>query len=178
MELKYKNMNFIIGQLYGMDFENCYHDMVIVYKDNGIEEQYEYVGYFWGSNIDEETTKIYAIETIDKWLEEKNNYEKTLYDLFVAQESFILEIEIDKEHHLFIENLNQYGCCQAYEEFNKQLLTNEILVEVTEYVKENKGYEFVLNIIDNNYGVDLNTKVKDLVEIAKNLIKGVNKNGK
>ena len=179
MELKYKNMNFIVGQLYGMDFENCYHDMVIVYKDNGVEEQYEHVGYFWGSNIDEETTKIYAIETIEKWLEEKNNYEKTLYDLFVEQESFILEIEIDKEHRLFIENLDQFGGCKAYyEEFNKQLLTNEILVEVTEYVEEYGGYELLFNVVDNNYGVDLSTKVNDLVEIAKNLIKGVNKYGK
>ena len=88
MELKYKNMNFIVGQLFGMDFENCYHDMVIVYKDNGVEEQYEYVGYFWGSNIDKETTKEYTIETIEKWLEQKQ-LNKTLYDLFVEKESFV-----------------------------------------------------------------------------------------
>lgn len=175
MELKYKNMNFIVGQLYGMDFEKCYHDMVIVYKDNGVEEQYEHVGYFWGSNIDEETTKKYAIETIDKWLEEQQ-LNKSLYDLFVEKESFIVEIKIDKTHNLFIENLSQYGFGQI-DDYEITLLTNNILVEITELCDFGE-FEFLSNIKDNNYYVDLNTKVKDLVEIAKDLIKGENKNGK
>ena len=171
MELKYKNMTFIVGQLYGMDFEKCYHDMVIVYKDNGVEEQYEYVGYFWGSNIDEKTTKKYAIETIDKWLEEQQ-LNKTLYDLFVENESFTFTIRIDDNHYLFVENLDKYGGGNSYD-YDITLLTNNILAEIMEYVDELEDYDFLCNIVDNNYFVDLNTKVSDLIEIAKHLIKGV-----
>ena len=168
MELKYKNMNFIVGQLFGMDFEKSYYDMVIVYKDNGVEEQYEYVGYFWGSTINEETTKEYAIETIEKWLEQKQ-LNKTLYDLFVEKESFVVEIKVDEKHYLFVENLDKYGGSKSYD-YDIKLLSNNILVEIMEYVDDIEEYDYLCNVEDNKYYVDLNTKVCDLIDIVENLI--------
>jgi hypothetical protein len=78
--------------------------------------------------------------------------------LFVADQTYIIEVPIDEEYHLFIEGLDENGCTNTGEEFNIDNIKN-FCIEVID------GDGEIVDEIDTDWlWVTLDTTIEELKE--------------
>ena len=103
----------------------------------------------------------------------KNLFEqKNLRMLFEEEKSFYVEIKLDDKHYLFIENCDKFGGSQS-EDYRPDLLTDNVLIEVMEYVNNDdlEGYEVLCNFRSEGIYTSLYTTVEYVIDEAKYIIK-------
>ena len=90
----------------------------------------------------------------------------TLKELFIANESYIVGIDINEEYYLFCEGLDKNGCTNVdLDNFDINNIKNLCL----ELFKKNSS-EYIETI--DSYGIDLTETVDILKEKTLNLISG------
>lgn len=83
----------------------------------------------------------------------------TLRDLFTQKQSYIVEIKIDENYHLWIEGLSELGS-SIDDKFNVDNIKNLCI----ELIDSQEGD--YINTIDS-YGITLDSVVEDLKELVK-----------
>lgn len=90
----------------------------------------------------------------------------TLKDLFIENESYILEIDINEEYYLFCEGLDENGCTNTVKDnFDVNNIKNLCLE-----LFERKAYEYIESI--DSRDITPNEKIEDLKEKTLNLLGG------
>lgn len=97
---------------------------------------------------------------------------KNLRMLFEEEKSFYVEIRLDDKHYLFIENCDKFGGSQS-EDYRPDLLTDNVLVEIMEYVNNDdlEDYEVLCNFRSEGIYTSLYTTVEYVIDEAKYIIK-------
>lgn len=89
-------------------------------------------------------------------------FKVSLKDLFIKEQSYIIEIDYLSGIYLYIEGLDKFGCA-IDSDFNKNKLTNNLCIELHDnYDSEDSDSEV------ENYDIDLldfnlETKIEDIV---------------
>ena len=87
---------------------------------------------------------------------------ETIRDLFLERKSYIIEYKLNEKYYLFIEMLNENGC-DIFEEFNENLLIDNLLVEL-----HSSDYE-ICEWYDERK-IDLDCDLKNLENIMNHAI--------
>ena len=92
------------------------------------------------------------------------NLDKTLKDLFLKKQTYIITISYNNKYYLYIEGLGEYGCSIINDTFN----INEIKTFCIEIIEKRTHEESDYSI--DTYNITLDTTIKELFKkVSKEL---------